>query len=346
MATKGKVFIGISGGIDSAASVLILKNRGYSVTGVYLKTCPQSEDIKSLERLLKVDIIEKDIQSEFQNQIVQPFIEDYINGLTPSPCTECNPKIKWKYIQQTAIEHSADLWATGHYCNIEKVNDIYYISKGLDSKKDQSYYLWQLNQETLQGAMFPLGNLTKEQVYQMMKEQGYIGLVEKAQSMGVCFLKKKNYKELLLEMRPELKNLNGGDIIDSKGNFISKHCGYPFYTIAQKKGLDIPKGYCITEIDSQRNLITIGDKHSLYSKEVTIINWQLNCIEEVLQCDKLEAKVRGIGINPKGFCKIEILDTKLKVTFDNPAWAVAKGQPIVFYIKNRLVGGGYVEAFI
>lgn len=343
---RGKVFIGISGGIDSAASVLILKNKGYSVTGVYLKTGSQGEDIKSLEALLQIEIIERDIQSEFQKQIVQPFVEDYIKGLTPSPCTECNPKIKWRYIQQTAMEHSAELWATGHYCNIEKVNGIYYISKGIDPKKDQSYYLWQLSQQTLQGAVFPLGRLTKEQVYQMMKEQGYRGLVERAQSMGICFLKKRSYKELLLEMRPELRNLNHGEIVDAKGDAIAKHCGYPFYTIAQKKGLNLPKGYCITEIDPQKNRITVGNKEILYSKQITLTNWQFNCIEEALHCNQLEAKVRGIGINPKGFCNIEVKGAKLQVTLDHPAWAVAKGQPVVFYIKNRLVGGGYVEEFV
>ncbi len=340
-----RVFLGISGGIDSAASVLILKELGYEVVGVYLQIHTPLTDHEELQDRLGIKIIINNVSDIFNANIIDNFVNSYMMGLTPSPCVECNHSIKWKIIRQMALENGCNNWATGHYCNVSKHNGTYYIERGLDPIKDQSYYLWKLEQDILEGAIFPLGNYTKAQIYDMMREKGYQKIVNKPQSMSVCFLKDKGLKLFLEENLPTTNDLKGGDILDTDGNIIGKHDGYPFYTIAQKKGLGLNNGKCVIDIVPETNRLIVGNRNDLFTKEIIISNYYFGNLED-LSSNNIVANVRGIGENPKGFAQIKILDrNKAKISLEYPAWAVTKGQPVVFYCQNRVIGGGYAEEF-
>lgn len=340
---KEKVFIGISGGIDSAASVLLLKEQNYEVIGVYLQIIQPLENHKELEVQLGINIIICNVELEFTEKIVNNFISAYINGETPSPCTECNDKIKWQKIREIALLNGGKYWATGHYCQTEVIDGYTYVKRGIDQIKDQSYYLWKLDQEILENALFPLGEYTKQDIYIMMKAKGYDKLVEKPQSMSICFLKNKTLAEFLT------KNISAdiikqGEIIDTNGNIIGKHNGYPIYTIAQKKSMGLPKNHCVIKINRKENKLITGHKHTLFCNSITISNWKFTNLNEVLNCKSLKCIVRGVGENPEGFAEIKIVSNTLaEVKLEYSAWAVTNGQPVVFYIDNRVVGGGYAQ---
>lgn len=336
-----KVFVGISGGIDSAASVLLLKEKGYDVVGVYLYINKPLENIISLKKELGIDIIINDVREEFSSNIIDNFVSAYIAGETPSPCVECNDKIKWQKLRQIALENGGDYWATGHYCQTVKIDNKIYIKKGVDSLKDQSYYLWKLDQDILSGALFPLGSYTKSNVYSFMREKGYTDLVEKPQSMSICFLNKLSVAEFL---RQNIKSdiLQKGNIVNEKGDIIGSHMGYPLYTIAQKKGMGLPKGYCVSKIIPKQNKLIVAHRDSLNTTVLIIKNWKFVDIDMIINNPKLTVIVRGVGENPEGEVVVEILsDTLAKVKLSSPAWAVANGQPVVFYIEDVVVGGGY-----
>ncbi|MFI3315563.1 MAG: tRNA 2-thiouridine(34) synthase MnmA [Rikenellaceae bacterium] len=340
------ISVGVSGGIDSAATVLILKNRGYDIKGVTFKTLSDTTHDSSsiLAEKLGIEIEEVDISTHFKEAIIDPFCNAYIEGLTPSPCVECNCSIKWEVIKNHALSHNATHWATGHYAQITKIDSLLYITKGVDELKDQSYYLWKLSQETLKGCVMPLGGSTKRDIIKMVSQSNIDYLTSKSESMGVCFLGKGGYKELLKNEYPDVSKLNGGLIVDRNSNILGHHEGYPFYTLAQRKGLPINKPLCVVEINRNENLIVVGERDELYSDSFFIRDYSFVAIDEAIYSRELTVKVRGIGDNPTGYCTIEILSkTQIFVRLlSDKAWALTAGQPVVFYIGDRVVGGGYI----
>lgn len=346
MLTKEKVYVGVSGGVDSAAAVLILKNKGYDVTGVYIDMLGGeiSSDVEALKQRLDIEIIIINAQKEFEERVVSPFIESYINGETPSPCSICNPLIKWDILIKTANRLSGEhaKVATGHYAQITERNSLLYITKAKDELKNQSYYLWKLSQEVLRRAVFPLGEYLKSELKEMMSKEGYDFVAKKKESMGVCFLQGKTYQEFLLNQLPELKNLAGGELRDSKNTVIGHHNGYPFYTLAQRRGLQIEKGKCVIKIDKQANKLFVGTPNDLRTKELVVKDYLIVDENEFFSSEKLSLCVRGIGENPKGYCKVTRIENTQKLhieILDDYAWAVTSGQPVVFYIDNVVVGG-------
>lgn len=343
--TKEKVFIGVSGGVDSAAAVLILKNKGYDVVGVYIDMLgEQNNDIEVLKKRLNIDIIVVNAQKEFEERVIKPFVEDYINGETPSPCSVCNPLIKWDILIKTANKYSGESAkvATGHYAQIVERNSLLYVAKAKDELKNQSYYLWRLSQDVLKRAIFPLGEYLKTELKEMMSKEGYDFVAKKKESMGVCFLGGKPYQELLLKRVPELKNLAGGELIDSENKVIGHHNGYPFYTLAQRKGLPIDKGKCVIKIDKNTNKLFVGTPNDLKTRELIVKDYLITDEDEFFSSKELSINVRGIGENPKGYCKVERIEHNRRLSvkiLDDDAWAVTAGQPVVFYIDNIVVGG-------
>ena len=337
-----KVFIGISGGIDSAASVLLLKEQGYCVVGVYLQIVKPLENKEFIEKQLGIDIIIEDVGTEFSSIIVDDFLHSYAKGETPSPCVECNNKIKWRKLYDIAQRNGGGLIATGHYCKTQKVGDKFYISRAADPLKDQSYYLWGLDQDILSKALFPLGECSKQYIYEFMKSKGYSYFVDKPQSMSICFMNGKTLPQFLTE-RLDKSVLKSGDIVNDAGEVVGTHSGYPLYTIAQKKGLKLPAGTCVTSIDSAHNKLVIGSKDDLYSSNLRVRDWKFTDIDEVLNSQNLNVIVRGIGVNPTGAAKVVIVsETIADIELSSPAWAVTSGQPVVFYIEDRVVGGAYL----
>ncbi len=341
-----KVYVGVSGGVDSAAAVRILQEQGFEVTGVHLSMYGEDAcDIAELSEELGVEVLTLNLRERFEREVITPFVKDYLQGYTPSPCTVCNPFIKWEVLRETALVQggAGSRWATGHYCRIVEMNGLFYVARGADLIKDQSYYLWHLGQDVLCGALMPLGEVAKKDVKFRMEGEGLVRLANRKESMGVCFLKGKGYAAFLKERCPGLAALDGGEIVNKKGEVLGKHSGYPFYTLAQRRGLPIKKGECVVKIDASENRLIIGTPEELYCREIWLENWRVTNEDEFFSSLSLEVKVRGIGLNPTGYCRVAKEGARVHVELcDDRAWAVAKGQPAVFYIDDRVVGGGVV----
>lgn len=347
--TSNRVFLGISGGIDSAASIVVLKEKGYEVTGVYLlmRDGQLSSEVEGqlgvISQKTGIEILVYDVREQFRKCVVEPFISSYIAGETPSPCAECNPLVKWRSLMEVADENGGGWIATGHYCRVVEHNSSYYLAKGCDPLKDQSYYMWQLPQTILSRALFPLGAMTKVEVRDFMRRHNWESMAEKRESMGICFLEGKRYTQWLTEHSVMERR---GEVVDVHGSVIGEHRGYLFYTLAQKRGFTLYRGghgMSVIHIDSELNRLTVGDSKSLQSNVFYIKKWQFVSQSEIFSEQCLEVKVRGVGENPKGYCTVLQEDDMMKVTLLNDtAWAVTRGQPVVFYVNDRLIGGGIV----
>ncbi|MEG2282236.1 MAG: tRNA 2-thiouridine(34) synthase MnmA [Rikenellaceae bacterium] len=338
---RPKVFLGVSGGIDSFASALILKNMGYEVIGVHLLMEGKcKEDIPLLSKRLGIDIIIHDASKLFQEKVINNFVNTYIAGGVPSPCVECNNYVKWESLRYVADNHGGGFISTGHYCRITKIDSLFFVQRGVDNLKDQSYYLWHLGQDILSRAIFPLGELTKTEVRSFVLQHGFQELSKRNESMGLCFMGGKKLREYLLEKEPSLKDLEGGNILDHNGKVIGQHSGYPFYTLAQKKGLTLDVNKCITSVNKDNNTLLIGCANDLFTKTIHVKDVYATSKEMLISCLQLTIKVRGIGVNPKGYATININGTNATIILQEPAWAVTSGQPVVFYSDDIVLGGG------
>ncbi|WP_291859526.1 tRNA 2-thiouridine(34) synthase MnmA, partial [Marinilabilia sp.] len=248
MEVNNRVILGMSGGLDSTMSALLLKQQGYQVIGLTLKTWhlhpeqynQELQKASSLARELGIEHSILDISQAFKKEVVDYFCEEYQTGRTPNPCNRCNPLIKWPWLIKKADELNCFWVATGHYVQKEKEDDRWYIKKGADHSKDQSYFLWNLNQDILERAIFPLGNLSKREVRKMALAYGLNETARKKESMGVCFLGGTNYRDFLLQKQENTElPVRKGEIVDEAGTTLGSHPGLAFYTVGQKKGLGL-----------------------------------------------------------------------------------------------------------
>ncbi len=342
---KKRIYIGVSGGMDSAAAVLLLKEEGYEVTGVSMQMYGASPDTERLSQLLDIEIIGVDVRKAFEQRVISPFIDSCMKGETPSPCVICNNTIKWLILNELAPSECGI--ATGHYCRILQTREgIYHIARGKDPVKDQSYYLWQLPQEILSRIVMPLGEWRKEDVRKWLIKKGFPEWSSQKESMGVCFLSGNKPGDFLLHRMPRLQTLQGGLLKDATGHPLGTHKGYIFYTIGQRRGLPLEKGECVIAIDAIRNEVTIGSPADLFVSEFWLRDWILS--EDFFNGnrDTITVQVRGVGRNPQGKIEIQKEDTLLHVRLtEDKAWALAQGQPAVFYSGECVVGGGIVEKF-
>jgi len=338
----------MSGGVDSSMTVRYLQEAGYHVLGVTFKMTEGIDNNHAgyIADKLSIEHIYMDLTEKIENTVVHYFVGEYLQGRTPSPCVYCNENIKFPVLLDLAKQYDADYVATGHYVNKVKRNNLFYISSGIDKTKDQSYYLWKLDQNTLVKALFPLGGKHKSEVKQKACKLGFKDLSERNESMGICFLRNKNYRDFLIEHSPEiLKNIGSGEVINPLGKVIGSHHGYPFYTIGQKTGMAIKENglFYIYKIIPKENKIMVDKKQNLKTNEIQISDYFFQDIKDI-GLSQIKIKVRGLGLNPEGFCKIEIIDKyTARVFLENKAWAIAPGQPVVFYHKNLTIGGGYAN---
>ncbi|MCD8186336.1 MAG: tRNA-specific 2-thiouridylase, partial [Rikenellaceae bacterium] len=236
------VLVALSGGIDSAATALILYERGYRVTGITFNLTGDEQAIAATEKLaerLRIPLVVEDVRQDFEREVQRYFIEGYMRGETPAPCSVCNPKIKWKTLTQAADRLGIERIATGHYIRLSRWSGFYFVRRGIDPVKDQSYYLWDLEQHTLRRALTPLGDFTKAQIRELMKLWDFPDLAQKKESMGVCFLDQTGYAGFLCRAVPRIDRLQGGEVTDRQGRVIGTHSGYPFYTVGQKRGFSL-----------------------------------------------------------------------------------------------------------
>lgn len=260
MSKKGRVLVAMSGGIDSSVTALMLHEQGYEVIGITMKTwdyassggtkrttgCCSLDDINDA-RALAVDLSFPhyilDIRSEFGDFIIDNFIEEYMAGRTPNPCVLCNTHIKWDALLKRADQLDCEFIATGHYAQVRQENGRYLISKGKDAAKDQSYVLWGLSQQSLARTIFPIGGFHKSEIRDMAMQAGYETLSKKSESYEICFIPDNDYRGFLKRKVEGLEDqVKGGLFVDTEGNILGQHEGYPFYTVGQRKGLGIALG--------------------------------------------------------------------------------------------------------
>lgn len=334
------VLLGFSGGIDSVASVGLLRRQGLSVTALTLDTMGDERMLqvaaaKATE--LEVEHIIKDVQEDFAHNIIEYFLSDYTKGRTPAPCTMCNPLIKWRHLIAEADRLGIDAVATGHYFNVVKYNNRYYVARALDSRKDQSYYLWGLPQTTLARVITPMGQIIKQDINPVLPTS--------KESMGLCFLQGITYGDFIRKHLPEAHS--AGNIVTLNGEKVGQHEGIAFYTIGQKRGLETDvAGMRVVGINAERNELIVGTEEKLYHQKLEVAGCNLVCEEELLSADDVTVVVRGFGRNPKGYAqRIERIGDRYLITLDDPAWAPAIGQPVVFYRGDRVLGGGILEQY-
>lgn len=338
--SRESVVLGFSGGIDSVTAVTLLKQSFKRIVAVTLDTIG---DVAMLTRAaesarnLGVEHIVLDVRKDFSRSIIDYFIDSYSRGHTPAPCTLCNSAIKWHYLAQVADELGIYHIATGHYFNVVKHNNLYYVARGKDSSKDQSYYLWGISQDILQRVVTPMGDIIKQEIKQ--------NFTDKRESMGVCFLRGQNYRDFITRHRAELAIK--GNIVDANGRVVGSHDGVAFYTIGQKRGFELRDMVCgksIVDIDAERNELRVGADVDLLKATLEIEQCNVVDYNELLNADDVTVVVRGIGRNPAGFMhSAERTSYGVRVTLSEPAWALATGQPIVFYRQNRVIGGGFLR---
>lgn len=334
---KQSVLLGFSGGIDSCTSALRLMAEGYHVVALTIDTIGDKAMLhkaRTKAEEIGAEWLMYDAREEFKREIIDYFCEEYAMGHTPAPCTRCNPLIKWRTLLNEANRLGIKHIATGHYFNIERRDERYYVTKGVDESKDQSYYLWGLSQEILSRAITPMGNAIKSDVKQAFKD--------KSESMGICFLNGLPYAEFL---HNEGVDMPDGDIVNRNGEVCGRHNGIARYTIGQRRGLGIPEGMRVIGIDATHNHIIVGENELLFHNQLHIAHCNIVDEEELLTAKDITVKIRGIGRNPQLPVSVEATHGGYIVKTQDPAWAPAIGQPLVFYRNNWVIGGGIVVDF-
>lgn len=318
-------------------SARILSEEGYRVVALTIDTTGDSAMLAKAERVARELGIEwhcYDAKAMFEHDIIDYFCSEYASGRTPAPCTRCNTHIKWKILLSEANRLGINHIATGHYFRIEQHNGHYYVAKGADSSKDQSYYLWGLSQEVLSRAITPMGSIIKSEI----KE----GFKDKSESMGICFLGRKPYAEFL---KSRGINTTEGDILTTENTLCGHHNGIIHYTIGQRRGEGIPESMRVVDIKANDNTIIVGKKQDLYKSKLHITTCNIIDESELLSATDITIKIRGIGINPELPVTIERCGDGYLITTPDKAFAPAKGQPLVLYRNNLVIGGGIVESF-
>jgi len=362
MSKKGKVLVAMSGGIDSTVAALLLHQEGYEVVGITMKTWDfaTSGGEKKETGCCNLDSFNDarqaavehgfahyilDIREEFGDFVVENFVDEYLAGRTPNPCVLCNTHIKWRALLKRADALGCEFIATGHYAKIRKYeNDRYVISKAVDNTKDQSYVLWGLQQDLLSRTLLPLGGFRKTEIRKMAEEFGYPALAKKSESYEICFVPDNDYRGFLKRNVDGLEQrVNGGYFIDKNGTKLGKHKGYPFYTIGQRKGLDIALGkpVFVTQIDPHNNTVTLGDEVDLDKNEMWVS--KLNWIKYSQVADGTEATTKIRYKDAGTHSRLYTAATNVRVAFYEPAKGVSPGQSAVFYEKEDVLGGGIIQ---
>lgn len=363
MSTKGKVLMAMSGGIDSTVAALMLHQEGYEVVGITMKTWDYATSGGNNNKQTGCCNIDSfndarmaavqhgfphfilDIREEFGSFVVNNFVNEYMEGRTPNPCVLCNTHIKWHALSKRADALGCDYIATGHYAQIHQHdNGRYFVRKGIDETKDQSYVLWGLQQDLLSRTILPLGTYRKTEIRQMATDFGYPELAKKNESYEICFVPDNDYRGFLKRKVEGLEErVSGGFFVDKTGKILGPHKGYPFYTIGQRKGLDVALGKpaFVTKIIPETNTIVLGDEEDLKGSEMTVkgINWiKYDGISDGIEVlTKIRYKDKGALSN------LFTYENGVKVRFYDNVKGIAPGQSAVFYEGNDVIGGGIIK---
>ena len=354
----------MSGGIDSTVAALMLHKEGYEVVGITMKTWDYATSVGTTGKkeigCCNLDSFNDarqaavqhgfphfilDIREEFGDFVIDNFVEEYMAGRTPNPCVMCNTHIKWRALLKRADALGCDFIATGHYAQIHQhTNGRYFLRKGIDETKDQSYALWGLQQDLLSRTLLPLGTYRKTEIRQMAHDFGYPELAKKAESYEICFVPDNDYRGFLKRNVEGLEEkVKGGNFIDKEGKILGQHKGYPFYTIGQRKGLDIALGKpaFVTGIDPDTNTIVLGEEDDLKGSEMNVakINWiKYDGLTEGMEVlTKIRYKDKGAISN------LYTYQNGVNVRFYESVKGITPGQSAVFYEGDDVIGGGIIQ---
>jgi len=347
----------MSGGVDSSATAALLIDQGYDVIGITLKLWPQDcvnraedkccgpqavTDARSVCDKLGVPYYLIDEAAEFQKHVIQYFADEYKAGRTPNPCVMCNQNLKFGRLIDRADQLGADFIATGHFARVEKSADTsrYLLKRGLDARKDQSYFLFSLRQDQLARIIFPLGEKTKSDTRDVARHCN-LKTADKEESMEICFVPDNNYGGFL--QQSNLVQKHRGDIVDVHGHVLGQHDGIEFYTIGQRKGLGIttPKPVYVVELDPETNRVMVGDETALDRDEFIADRCNWHPFEQLTESIEVTAKIRYN--HPGAAATVTPLENnRVKVKLHAPARAITPGQAAVFYQDDLVFGGGWI----
>jgi tRNA-specific 2-thiouridylase len=361
-----RVALGMSGGVDSSVAALLLKEQGFDVVGLFMKlwndpTCSTSRensccdekaqmDAKMVADKLGIPFYVVDARDYFKQEVTDYYLDEYKHFRTPNPCAICNKKIKFGWMLDFAKKIGCDNVATGHYCQIEKDSDgVLCLKKGADEKKDQTYFLYQLDQDQLKQIIFPVGALTKDKVREIAKK-AELPVFEKAESQEVCFIHDKSYTEFLKRYLPA-EYFKSGRIVDCDGYTVGKHKGLVNYTVGQRKGIDQTGIFdngkdpiYVTGFNKEKNELVVGKNANTFKSQMTLDN--LTWINPKSASDDLKSADLTVKIRyraPAVACEVvETSKDQITFAFAEPQRAVTPGQCAVFYIHDQVLGGGTI----
>ena len=356
--SDNKIIVGLSGGVDSSVAAFLLLEKGYEVEALFMKNwdeddedeyCSASEDLADAQQVadqLGIKLHTVNFSHEYWEDVFEHFLSEHKKGRTPNPDVLCNQRIKFKAFLDYAKDLGAKKIATGHYARIAEENGKYLLKAGLDGNKDQSYFLHLLNQEQLSQSLFPLGEIDKQEVRKIAKNNNFLN-ADKKDSTGICFIGERPFSEFLTTFLPKEK----GDIVDQNDVFIKHHDGLPFYTIGQRKGLEIGGGFSNSPepwfvadkvLESNKIVVVQGDHALLYHNSLIAddIHWVDSPPIESFSCS---AKIRYRQASQ--ICKVSLNDDQtIKVDFIEPQRAITPGQSVVFYDGDICLGGSVIKS--
>ena len=361
MKTK-RVVVGMSGGVDSSVAALLLKQQGYEVVGLFMKNwedddtdeyCSSKQDLidaVSVADKIGIEIEAVNFSKEYKDRVFANFLQEYQAGRTPNPDILCNAEIKFKAFLDHAMGLGADLIATGHYAQVREKNGLFQLMKGEDGGKDQSYFLYRLNQAQLSKTLFPLGHLLKREIRDIAR-QAQLPTSEKKDSTGICFIGERPFREFLNRYLPR----EPGEIQTPDGKVVGQHEGLMYYTIGQRQGLGIGgsrsssgEPWFVAGKDMEKNVLIVvqGHEHPLLLSDGLVasqLHWIAGSDPETHWVYTAKTRYR----QPDAPCEIDRLEgDEVEVRFGQPQWAVTPGQSVVIYESNVCLGGGIITRAI
>lgn len=358
---KNRVVVAMSGGVDSSVAAALLQQEGYEVIGITMcfnlkdvdskkpRCCGLKgiEDARRVAHKLGIKHYVINMQKQLEDNVIKDFLAEYLKGRTPNPCVKCNQFVKFDALLNKALSLGATYLATGHYVRMAKTKDGFFLQKAKDLNKDQSYFLYRLQQKQLKHLIFPLGGYTKSQVRDLARKFG-LSVAEKAESQEICFLPGTNYREFLIERLKASKNqailnqIKPGAVVDKTGKVLGAHKGVAFYTIGQRGGLGIAYGQPIyvKKLDIKNNRITVGSRKDILVREF-LVKDTIFASKPIKKSIALKVKIRYN--HRQAPAEVTPFKQFFKVRFKTPQFAVTPGQSAVFYDREIVIGGGIIE---
>ncbi len=368
MSKKGRVLVAMSGGVDSSVAAVLLKEQGYEVVGITMKTWDYRESGGNTGKVIGCCTLESmndardvgmkydfthfiiDIREEFGDWVIDRFTEEYMAGRTPNPCVLCNTHIKWAALMRRADALDCECIATGHYARVRRDDELnrFVLMRGLDTNKDQSYALWGVSQEHFARTIFPLGELEKPEIRRLAHEFGLDRVADKPDSYEICFVPDDDYRRFLRDRVTDIDEKVGpGNYQFRDGTVIGQHDGYPFYTIGQRHGLGLALGYpaYVTKIDPETNTITIGHRDELLQNSLVARDFNPIKYPDLTEERPIVGKIRYKDAGAPGIAWQDE-ENSLHVAFSEPRKAITPGQAVVLYEGDDVLGGAWIDSVI